>query len=192
MNVVVLKMKELYDDLCHSRLNEVIQNGFCARIFMLYNTYFEKLRKNAAFSMSYIDMWSDQGIERGQLATASERHSLYDPKDKQIPGGTEGFSLKPATLTKYYVNAEYRSICLRQLTGIIDQQSSRLSHHDLQPTRIKKDESDVQIVIDLLENSWENPFSETPGDLGRLATGRVAPNDVTRDLLDVHQIGNAT
>ena len=126
------------------------------------------------------------------MAAASERHSLYDPKDKQIPGGTEGFSLKPATLTKYYVNAEYRSICLRQLTGIIDQQSSRLSHHDLQPTRIKKDESDVQIVIDLLENSWTNPFSETPGDLARLATGRVAPNDVTRDLLDVHQIGNAT
>ena len=47
MNVVVLKMKELYDDLCQSRLNEVIQNGFCARIFMLYNTYFEKTKKKS-------------------------------------------------------------------------------------------------------------------------------------------------
>ena len=45
---------------------------------------------------------------------------------------------------KYYVNAVYRSTCLRQLRSIIDQQSSRLSHHDLQSTRIKKDESDVR------------------------------------------------
>ena len=101
-------------------------------------------------------------------------------KDTQTPGGTEGFSLKPAMLhvTKYYVNAEYRSTCLRQLRSIIDQQSSRLSHHDLQPTRIKKDE-------------LTNPFSETPGDLTGLAAGRVASNDVTRDLLHSHQIGNA-
>ena len=67
---------------------------------------------------------------------------------------------------KYYVNAEFRSTCLRQLRSIIDQQSS--SHHDLQSTCIKKDESDVQIVIDLLENSGTNPFSETPGDLAGL------------------------
>ena len=39
---------------------------------------------------------------------------------------------------KYYVNAEYRSTCLRQLRSIIDQQSSRLSHHDLQSTRNKE------------------------------------------------------
>ena len=42
--------------------------------------------------------------------------------------------------------------------------------------------------FDLLENSWTNPYSETPGDLAGLATGRVAPNDVTRDLLDAQQI----
>ena len=123
------------------------------------------------------------------MAAASDRHSLYDPKDKQTPGGTKGFGRKPATLTKYYVNAEYRSTCLEQLRSIIDQQSSRLSHHDLQPTRIKKDDSDIQIVIDLFENSWTNPFSETPGDLAGLATDRVAPNDVTHELLDAHQIG---
>ena len=89
---------------------------------------------------------------------------------------------------KYYVNAEYRSTCLKQLRSIIDQQSSRLSHHDVQSTRIKKDESDVQIAIDLLENrnlfkQKTNPFSETTGDLAGPASGRVAPNDVTSDLL---------
>ena len=44
------------------------------------------------------------------------------------------------------------------------------------------------MVIDLLENSWTNPFSETPGDLAGLATDRVAPNDVTRDLLDASRL----
>ena len=57
---MILKMKELYADLCQSRLSEVIQNESCARIFMLYNTYFEKLRKQsgqiASFWMSYIDI----------------------------------------------------------------------------------------------------------------------------------------
>ena len=252
-------MKELYDDLCQSRLNEVIQNESCARIFMLYNTYFEKLRKQsgqiASFWMSYIDIviillglirasregnwqlhlnaihsmipwcfaydrqnyarylpihyaqmtslpkdhpFSYEHLQQGGLSVQRSEHNPFDQtieetvnKDTQTPGGTKGFSLKPTTLTKYYVNAEYRSTCLRQLRSIIDQQSSRLSHHDLQPTRIKKDESDVQIVIDLLENSWTNPFSETPGDLAGLANGRVAPSDVTRDLLDAHQLGNA-
>ena len=46
----------------------------------------------------------------------------------------------------------------------------------------------MQVIIDLLENSWTNPFSATPGDLAGLATGRVAPNDVKRDLLDARQI----
>ena len=106
-------------------------------------------------------------------------------KQTQTPGGTKGISLKHATITKYYVNAEYR---LRQLFSIFDQKSARWSPHDLQPTRIKQDESDVQIIIDLLENNWTNHFYETPGDLAGLATGRMAPNDVTRDLLDARRL----
>ena len=30
-------------------------------------------------------------------------------KDTQTPGGTKGFSLKPAALSRYYLTAEYRS-----------------------------------------------------------------------------------
>ena len=45
LNVVVFKMKELHDDLCQSRLNEVIQNEYCVRICMLYNTVFLKSKK---------------------------------------------------------------------------------------------------------------------------------------------------
>ena len=45
LNVVVFKMKELHADLCQSRLNEVIQNEYCVRICMLYNTVFWKSKK---------------------------------------------------------------------------------------------------------------------------------------------------
>ena len=38
-------------------------------------------------------------------------------KDTQTPGGTEGFSLKPAALSRYYLTAEHRSTCLRATTG---------------------------------------------------------------------------
>ena len=82
--------------------------------------------------------------QQGGLSVQRSEHNPFgkvlidqaNEEDIQTPGGTEGFSLKPATLTKHYVNAEYRSTCVRQLRSIIDQQSSRLSHH-LQPTRIK-------------------------------------------------------
>ena len=71
MHVVVLKMKELYDDLCQSRLNKVIQNESCDRIFMLYNTYFEKLRTQsgqiASFWMSYINHGSHGSLETGKV-----------------------------------------------------------------------------------------------------------------------------
>ena len=71
--------------------------------------------------------------QQGGLSVQRSEHNLFGKvpidqtieetlnKDTQTPGGTEGFSLKPATLTKYYINAEYRSTCVRQLRSIIDQ-----------------------------------------------------------------------
>ena len=37
--------------------------------------------------------------------------------------------------------------------------SSRLSHHDLQGPRIRKDEADIKSLIDLMENNLLNPLS---------------------------------
>ena len=38
-------------------------------------------------------------------------------------------------------------------------------HTDLEKTRIKRDESDVASMVDLLENNWTNPFGNDPSDL---------------------------
>lgn len=72
-------------------------------------------------------------------------------KDTQTPGGTKGFSLKPGSVYRYYLNAEYRGMFLRQLREMRRLGGSRLNHPDLQQSRSLKDESDAQSLIDLTE-----------------------------------------
>ena len=45
-------------------------------------------------------------------------------KDTQTAGGTRGFSLKPATVRRYYMylTAEFRATCLKQLRLMTDTQ----------------------------------------------------------------------
>ena len=59
-------------------------------------------------------------------------------KDTQTAGGTKGFSLKPAAICKYYLTAEYRSMCIKQLRIMIQLQDKNTSLVDHQQSRIKK------------------------------------------------------
>ena len=106
-------------------------------------------------------------------------------KDKQTPGGTNGFSLKPGAVSKHYVTAEYRAVYLRTLREMIGQGSSKLSHPDL----IRKDEAYVKSLIDLMEHNWLSPLSPDESDLVSLSTGTVAPPGVVNDLLRALEIG---
>ena len=72
-------------------------------------------------------------------------------KDTQTPGGTKGFSLKPAALIRYYLTAEYRSTCLKQLRELTDIKPPCVSHHDLESSRIRKDELAVQSLVNLMD-----------------------------------------
>ena len=102
---------------------------------------------------------------------------------------TKGFSLKPGTVSKYYLPSEYRSTYLRQLRDMLDQSSTRLAHLGLHQIRIKKDETDVQSLVDLMENSWLNPVYHETSELLSLSTGVVAPTDVARDILTAYKVG---
>ena len=95
-------------------------------------------------------------------------------KDTQIPRGTKGFSLKPAALSHYYLTAEYRSTCLKQLRQLTKIKPLGVSHHDLDSSRIRKDELAVQLLVDLMETERINPFSD-PTELISLSTGTVGP-----------------
>jgi len=110
-------------------------------------------------------------------------------KDTQTAGGTKGFSLRAGAVSKYYINAEYRSLCLKQLRNMTQVGNSELSHVDLTPSRIQKDEKAVQSLVELMENNWTNPFGSEPTELVSLSTGATAPPDVVNDLLTAQQKG---
>ena len=65
-------------------------------------------------------------------------------------------------------------------------------HTVLENTRIKRDESDVASMVDLLENNWTNPFGNDPSDLGSISTRTVASPDVSTDLLAAREKGEHT
>lgn len=110
-------------------------------------------------------------------------------KDTQTSGGTKGFSLKPAAVYKYYLTSEYCSAFLRQLREMVGQGDSQFNHPDLQLPRIRRDEADVESIIDVLDNCWLNPFSPDQCEFVSLSTAAVAPPDVSNDLLEAHEIG---
>ncbi len=93
-------------------------------------------------------------------------------------------------MPRYYLTAEHRAGALRQLRQEISVHGSVITKHtDLEKTRIKRDESDVASMVDLLENNWTNPFVNDPSDLVSIATGTVASPDVSTDLLAAREKG---
>ena len=79
-------------------------------------------------------------------------------KIPQTAGGTKGFSTKPSAVSKYYLKAEYRSTAIKQLCSVIAIDSPHTIHSDLKPSRVKRDETGVQSVVELLQTSRTNPF----------------------------------
>ena len=71
-------------------------------------------------------------------------------------------------------------------------------HRDLKKANTRKDESEIQKITRVITDRFGNPFSingpvpledETPDPLINIATGVVAPSDVTHDLLSAKSIG---
>ena len=111
-------------------------------------------------------------------------------KDTQTAGGTRGFSLKSGAVSCYYLTAEHRAGALKQLRQEISIQGSVITKHtDLEKIRIKRDESDVTAMVELLENNWTNPFGNYPSDHVSISTGTVASPAVSTDLLAAHEKG---
>ena len=81
-------------------------------------------------------------------------------KDTQNPGRTTRFSLKPATVQRYYLTAEYRSAFLGQLRNMVQGSTRKRSIQSFRSPRIKKYELAVLSIVDLIQG-WVNPFSES-------------------------------
>ena len=108
-------------------------------------------------------------------------------KDTQTPGGTKGFSLKHSAVSRYCMTAEYRSESLRQLRNMVRLPNSTFTHTDLHTTRIRKDLTDVQALMAIMEDEWINPMSGDHPDLVSISTGRLAPKNIAEDLQNAHE-----
>ncbi|KAK7069469.1 hypothetical protein SK128_027996, partial [Halocaridina rubra] len=108
-------------------------------------------------------------------------------KDTQTVGETRRISLKPGTVSSYYLTDEHCTAALQQLQEQISVHSLGLSHKDLQSSRITRDESDIALIVDLLQNNWTNPYHEDPVDLIYISTGISPPPDVYDNLLKARE-----
>ena len=97
--------------------------------------------------------------------------------------------MKSGAVQKYYLNAEHRSLFLRQLREMVGLGGSRLNPPDLQLSRIVKDEADVQSLVNLMEDSWINPFRSDQDSLVSLATAAMPPTEIAHDLMSASTVG---
>ena len=111
-------------------------------------------------------------------------------KDTQTPGGTKGFSTKKGAVSRYYITADYRASCVRQLRYMINGEESGFRHPDLRTSRILKDEEDVESLIHMLQNIWFDPFAGEVLDLCNLSTGASPEEDVVTDILAAKEKGD--
>jgi len=104
-------------------------------------------------------------------------------RDSKTSGGTTGFSLNPNAIIRWSINSTYRAELRRKLHEFASYRNQKFAHKDMKPSRIKKDENDVNAVLDVLENTFIQPFSENP--LLCISSGVLATEDVYNNFLNV-------
>ena len=65
----------------------------------------------------------------------------------------------------------------------------KVSHADLGKPRIKRDETDVACLVDLIDNNWTNPFGSDTSDLVSTSARAVATPEVSSGLLTARKKG---
>jgi len=95
-------------------------------------------------------------------------------KDMKTPGGIKSFSRNFRAVQRHYVAAETHFNCLKQLRILTTSAQPGLSHPDLSTGCEKRDECDVQKIMDLLQNNWNDPFNNDQSQLVSLSSGRTA------------------
>lgn len=95
----------------------------------------------------------------------------------KTPGATKAVSLKLKAVSKYYLEAEYGSIFMRNLKDMLYLNTSSCLHNDLQKSKVSRDESDI------------NPSEIEQQDLVCLSTGKITTKQIENDVLQAQDIG---
>ena len=108
-------------------------------------------------------------------------------KDTKTPGGTTGFSTNDNAVKRWEITAAYRAGIRKCLLEHLSFKKQKYLHNDLSPSRILRDEEDVQSLIEVLTSIFIHPFSEMP--LTSISTGISLSDDISDRILNAKAEG---
>ena len=108
-------------------------------------------------------------------------------KDTKSASGTTGFSTNVNAVRRWELNASYRSALRECFHQHVMHEPQNYQHKDLTPSRIKRDEANIQSVMSVLDDAFVNPFSEM--SLVSISTGIEATDKVATDLFRAYKVG---
>ena len=100
-------------------------------------------------------------------------------KDTKTPGGCTGFS-RNVNAGRWEINAAYRAALRTCFHKHLDYQPQNYKHPDLNLSRIKKEENDVQHILATIETTFADPFC--PSQLKSISTGVLANEKAESDI----------
>ena len=109
-------------------------------------------------------------------------------KDTKTPGGTTGFSTNLGAVQRWEVNAAYRASLRTVFHQHLNFTTQRHKHKDLSPSRIVKDENDVQSILSILQDTFVDPFGEQP--LLSISRGILVNETAAQDMLSAKEFGS--
>lgn len=113
-------------------------------------------------------------------------------KDSKTRGGLKGFTVNKGAVNRWTAGHHERAAIMRQVQEMAGKGQRSFFRKDLTESRKRRDESDVESIIDTI-SSLTNPFEEaTSIDILHLASGVLPSSDVTRDLLATEEKGDAS
>ena len=131
-------------------------------------------------SQPFSQVWTDMALE--------QTINL----DSKTRGGIVGLTQNASALDRWFLTSHKRAeltAATKRLCNLED--SDKIgTHKEAGSQRVKRDENDVQRLINTITNTMSNPFDlseaskEDPVQLRNIATGLVMPHDAADQLVD--------
>jgi hypothetical protein len=110
-------------------------------------------------------------------------------KDSKTAGGCTGFSTNINAVKRCEINAGFRAALRSCFHKHLNYQPQKYKHPDLNPTRIEKDENDVEKILNTIADTFIDPLSPQP--LLSISTGVVDTEKVALDMMTARQLGQS-
>jgi len=167
-----------YDNLNYARYLSAMLGDMLSLPTDFPEIYEEFVRGNFAAQLSY------NKFSRSETDKVIE---MTLNKDTKTPGGVTGFSTNDNAVKQWELNAAYRASLRKCFHEHLHYKLQKYAHPDLTPSRIKKDEADVQMLMRTLTTLFIDPFSDQP--LLSISTGVLASEAVCKDMKSAKEQG---